>query len=164
MRGFTLIETVLYVALLAIFMTGALIGSYNLVTSASRTSSSALAQEEGAFVEKKLEWAMAGMTSTPTVGGSGCSGTLTISKTGAPAPIKFKLDTTANAVAVCEDSACTYLPITSSNVAATCFSVSSIPANGTGPSGVSVTFNLKQLTQAATPRTYTYAVTHYVRQ
>lgn len=161
MRGFTLIETLIYIALLGLLMTGALLGALSLVQSTSRTTSATIAQEEGSFVMRKLEWAMAGMTSAPTTVDNGCSDTISITKTGAPYPIQFRLS--SGAIQMCEDSSCTYIPLTSSNVTATCLAVSPIAASGSGPSGVTVTATLQQKTSTPNPKSYDFTVTRYLR-
>ncbi len=163
MRGFTLIETVLYIALLGILMTSALLGSYSLIESTSRTSTGTATQEEGSFVRRKLEWAMAGMTTSPSIVNSGCNSTLSITKTGYPNPIKFKLDSASKAIQMCEDNSCTYLPITTNNVSATCLQVTQIPASGLGPSGVTVVVTLKQQETTPNPKSFDFTVTRYLR-
>jgi len=56
MRGFTLIETLLYIALAGFLMTGTMLTVFGLLESASKNSSAAVVQNEGAFVIRKIEW------------------------------------------------------------------------------------------------------------
>ncbi|HEY5383091.1 MAG TPA: prepilin-type N-terminal cleavage/methylation domain-containing protein [Candidatus Paceibacterota bacterium] len=71
-NGFTLIEVIIYLALFAILMAGALTASFNLVESGGRDASRALLAEEGSFVIAKVQWALSGATliTVPSVGGS----------------------------------------------------------------------------------------------
>jgi prepilin-type N-terminal cleavage/methylation domain-containing protein len=80
MKGFTLIETIVYMALLGLIMTGALVSTYELISSSQKSSGKATVQEEGTFVERKFEWALSDLASAPAVGGSGCNQTLSITK------------------------------------------------------------------------------------
>ena len=56
-RGFTLIETVLYIGLMGILMTGTLLIVYQLLQSSSHTNAKTTLQNEGTFVLRKLDWA-----------------------------------------------------------------------------------------------------------
>lgn len=163
MKGFTLIETLVYIALLGLLMTGALLGSYNLVQSSSRTTTSTAAQDEGSFALRKLEWAVAGMTVQPSLGGSGCNGAISVTKTGAPAAIRFKRDAMTNSIQMCEDSGCAYVPITTDNVSVSCFAVSSLPSVGGGPSGVTATITLTPKVGVPNPKSYDFTLTRYIR-
>ncbi len=57
-RGFTLIETIIYIALLAFIMGGALSATYSIIENAGRLDANAVTQEEGNFVLRKINWAL----------------------------------------------------------------------------------------------------------
>jgi type II secretory pathway pseudopilin PulG len=80
--GFTLIETLIYLGLFAIIMSGIVVSFYTVFESADRTQGRVLIQEEGSFLLAKMNWAMTGATvvSAPTSGNSG--NTLTLTKAG----------------------------------------------------------------------------------
>jgi Tfp pilus assembly protein PilE len=140
MKGFTLVETIVYIALLGLIMTGALLTSYELILSSQKSSGKTTMQEEGTFVMRKLEWALADMSVAPTVGGSGCDQTLSVSKTGYGSnPVQFQRNSANNSIEMRKGGVGAYTPITTSNVSVGCFGVVSLAAVGSAPPGVIVT-------------------------
>ncbi|HEV8677453.1 MAG TPA: prepilin-type N-terminal cleavage/methylation domain-containing protein [Candidatus Paceibacterota bacterium] len=155
MRGFTLIETVIYIALLSALMAGALTACADLIESAGTSNAHATIQDEGSFASRKLQWALTGLTAAPAISGSSCAQTLSLSKTGAQNnPIVFQYDSAGKSIEMKEGASGPYA-ITTSNVSVSCLSFSSIPAAGSGPSGVSASFVMNGTT---------FAVTAYLRQ
>lgn len=78
MKGFTLIEIVIYLALLSLLMLGCVSLAYGTSESADGDAESLVITEEGAFVIAKLTYA-AGQGSEATVPASGTSAELRIS-------------------------------------------------------------------------------------
>jgi len=68
-RGFTLIETIIYIALFAILMSGAVVAAYNLFEGSDRNESAILIQEEGTFLNRKINWALAGASAAQSSNG-----------------------------------------------------------------------------------------------
>ncbi len=163
MKGFTLIEVVIYIALLGVLMTGALESAVTLIQTSGSSNGKATVQEEGSFVQRKLLWAMSGMTSVPTVGnnngGNACWQTLRVVKTGASNPIVFRHSVSTSSVEVSEDGGTTYYPITTENVSVSCLKFAITPAANGVPAGVSAT-----TTMTTTLNNLDFAVTKYVRQ
>lgn len=60
--GFTLLETLIYIALFGVLMTGALVTVYELLRSAEENRFAIAIQEEGIFIQRKLNWALSGAT------------------------------------------------------------------------------------------------------
>jgi len=54
-RGFTLLETVLYIALLAILVGGGMVGVYNILEGSGRTLQSTHREQEAYFVTRKID-------------------------------------------------------------------------------------------------------------
>ena len=154
MKGFTLIETVVYIALLGILMGGAVLTSYDLLESSSKSSGKTAVQEEGSFVQRKMEWALSGATAV-TVGGSNCNQTLSVTKAGASNPIQFQLDAFSGAVQMREGGLGAYTPLTTSNVSVSCLKFASIAAISPGPSGIIATTTIQSLD---------FVVTKYLRK
>ncbi len=75
-RGFTLIETILYLALYAIIISGAIISVYSIAESAARNRTTAMLEEEVNFLVAKIDDALenAHSVSSPVREG----GTLTV--------------------------------------------------------------------------------------
>lgn len=59
--GFTLVETMIYVALFAIIMSGAIVSIYGIIGSSARNQTKAMAEEEGSFLLGKIDWALTGV-------------------------------------------------------------------------------------------------------
>ena len=155
MKGFTLIETIIYIALLGLIMGGTLLAVYQILEGGASLSGKAVVQGEGNFLLRKLDWALSGDSSIPTVGGSGCSQTLSITKTGfSPNPIDIRLN--AGAVEMREGGIGfgTYEPLTTSNVAVSCLQFRVLPAVGTGPAGIAATTTING---------FEFATTKYLR-
>ncbi len=74
-KGFTLIETIVYLALFSILMTGIIASVYALMESGDRNQTKAMLQEEKEYLLGKLNWALSGAqtVSTPVAGFSGTS-------------------------------------------------------------------------------------------
>ena len=56
MRGFTLIEVIIYLALFSILMAGSLSAAFALCESGGHERTRALVLEEGNFIISKTEW------------------------------------------------------------------------------------------------------------
>jgi type II secretory pathway pseudopilin PulG len=57
-RGFTLIEVVLYIGLFGILVGGVIIAAYQLLEGGDRNQVNILIQEEGTFLNRKINWAL----------------------------------------------------------------------------------------------------------
>jgi prepilin-type N-terminal cleavage/methylation domain-containing protein len=58
--GFTLLETIIYIALFGVLMSGALLTVYELLGSTTSNARAAAILMEGTFVNRKLSWALTG--------------------------------------------------------------------------------------------------------
>ncbi len=59
-KGFTLLETIIYIALFGIIMSSAVAAAYHLLEGGRRNQSAVAVQEEGAFLSRKINWALVG--------------------------------------------------------------------------------------------------------
>ncbi len=116
--GFTLIETLVYLALFSIIIGGVLVAAYNLTESSGRTGDKATIETDGSFVLGKLSWALGGVSSSiilPAVGTS--SGTLSFNRLDVSInPLTFALDGGGHIMLA--RGAGTSTPLTSDNVTA----------------------------------------------
>mgnify|MGYP003386707486 CR=1 FL=1 len=129
-RGFTLIESVIYIALLGLLITGAVVTAYELVRGASLVDAKNTANEEGVFVMRKVAWALSGAQtiSSPITWGS----SLTVSKyDGTTVDMRI----TGTAIEMRENGA-SFEPITTSNVTVSGLSFHAVPSVGGSPAGV----------------------------
>ncbi len=69
-RGFTLIETLIYIGLFTILIGGVGVSVYSIIESSGRNSAKALIQTEGDFLVAKINWAISGakIVNEPAVG------------------------------------------------------------------------------------------------
>ena len=70
MRGFSLIETIVYIALLGLLMAGAILSTYQITQSSYLVGKRDATQEEGNFVLRKIEAAMVGAADVSASGSS----------------------------------------------------------------------------------------------
>jgi prepilin-type N-terminal cleavage/methylation domain-containing protein len=59
-NGFTLIETMIYIALFGLIMSGAVVTAYQLLEGGRRNQAAISIQEEGTFLTRKINWALVG--------------------------------------------------------------------------------------------------------
>jgi prepilin-type N-terminal cleavage/methylation domain-containing protein len=79
--GFTLIESIIYLALFSIVIAGGMIAAYGIIQSSDNGSNHITLQEEANFILRKINWAMTG-SNTITVISSPPS--LSVTKSGLP--------------------------------------------------------------------------------
>jgi len=60
MRAFTLIETLMYLALLSVLMSGSLVSAYAIAESAERNRAAAWLEQEGLFLLRSVHWDIQG--------------------------------------------------------------------------------------------------------
>lgn len=129
-KGFTLIETIVYIALFAIIMSMGLMTTYQLLQGSAQVSGKASVQDEENFVLRKIDWALSGASnvSVPT------QTTLTVTRYDSNT-VDFRLNGTVIEI---RESAIgtTYIPITTSNMKVNALTFTYIPPTGTGPAGV----------------------------
>ncbi|HWA32366.1 MAG TPA: type II secretion system protein [Candidatus Paceibacterota bacterium] len=65
--GFTLIETIIYIALFAIIISGAIVSIYGIIGASSRNQIKAMVEEEGSFLVGKIDWALSGAANAEVV-------------------------------------------------------------------------------------------------
>ena len=128
-RGFTLVETLVYIALLGLIMGGVLMASYNLLEGAGKVSSSAMIQEEGNFVLRKINWALTNVQSinNPL---SGYANSLSITKFDGT-QIDIRLNTTNRSIEMRQVGVSQFASTTTSNVQVSALQfhhISGIPA------------------------------------
>src|SRR3989344_3611457 len=137
-KGFTLIETIIYIALFTILMGGALATAYSLIEGADGTQTKTTVQEEANFVLRKIDWALTG-TETINIPGAGYSDILSVSKYDGT---NIVIQLTSGKIEISEDGGATFLPITTDNVAVGTLQFYHIPALGSGPEGIQASITI----------------------
>ncbi|OGI57592.1 hypothetical protein A3B85_00770 [Candidatus Nomurabacteria bacterium RIFCSPHIGHO2_02_FULL_37_13] len=149
--GFTLIETILYIALFSLLIGTAFVTVYQLIDSSGKLNIKNTTQGEGNFVLRKINWTMIG-TSTFSISGS----ELTINKYDG-ITVKIKLGSGADAGKILMDDTGSFVPITTNNVQVTDLQFQQI---GTDLIGVSVVARIKTLNT----NPLDFIITKYIRQ
>lgn len=89
-KGFTLIETIIYAALLAIIIGGVLFAVYQMVESRYRLGAFVETEEEGRFLMSKINWALDGLNSVTEPAVNATSSALSVNKLNFPTnPIRI---------------------------------------------------------------------------
>jgi len=138
-KGFTLIEVIIYIALFALLIGGAFIAAYQLIDVSGKLSAKTSTQEEGNFVNRKIDWALTGVQSitAPSIGTPN-SGILTVTKYGGN---QVDIRLTGTKIEIKESAGPNvFLPITTDNIVikASSLNFQYLPTNG--PAGVAATF------------------------
>lgn len=113
-KGFTLIETVIYIALLSILMSGTLVAVYQILQSSSATSAHDAIGMEGNFVLRKVAWMMGGAESITAPTLAHPSGSTLSIVTYDSATVSIKVNSASKVIEMSEGGA--YEPVTTSAV------------------------------------------------
>lgn len=119
--GFTLIEMLVYIALLSLLIGGTLLAVYNLLTDVGTLRGKVNTDEEANFVLRKIDWALIGANSaavaSPVAGSSGPL--LQVTKSGFTSnPIKIDLNSASSSVRLSRGGG-SFLPLSTANAAIT---------------------------------------------
>jgi Tfp pilus assembly protein PilE len=155
MRGFTLVETLVYIALFGILVGGFVVSAYNLFESNDRNQTKAMLQQEKEFVIGKINWALssAKTVTTPAAGASGAS----LSVTNYDNSV-ITMGLVSGAVTVGG------APITNSNVIVSNLVFIHTYAGGTNPDSVEAGFTIRAMTPDGKSVTQTASTTRYIRK
>lgn len=143
-RGFTLIETSIYIALFGLLMTGAVVAAYNLLEGSSRAQTRTMLQEEGAFVHGKIEWALRGADTVSTPASNAVAASLTVSTYDGTT---ITIDRAGTDMRLDEGSAPQVLNTSAVGVTKLLFAHTLASGNGTHPETVQFSFEVQALTR-----------------
>ncbi len=148
-RGFTLIETVIYIALLGFLMSTAVLGAYQILQGSNEVSTQTIVQDEGSFVLRKIDWAMSGAQSVD----ASIPQNLFITRyDGIVAHFQLNTGSTPDHLTLSADGSAG--PITTENVNVNAFDIAEIPPSGSTPGGFVATTTIDGVD---------FVVTKYVR-
>ncbi|MEK7536067.1 MAG: type II secretion system protein [Patescibacteria group bacterium] len=135
--GFTLIETMIYLALFSIIIGGSMITAYSIIENSDKTQAQVVLQEEANFMLRKLDWAITGSSSItlPMVGSSGTGLELTKSI----GTIEFQLN--GNKLQI-KKGAGAFLDLNNANVTIDSLFFAHVAGGGGKPESVVTTFVL----------------------
>ena len=141
--GFTLIEILIYSALIAMIISGSLIAVYQIIEGSASIQNKIITEQEANFLLSKIKWALTGATTIniPTVGLA--SSTLSINKANySENPIVFDLN--SNNLRI-KQGAGNPAILNSQNVAINNLIFEHLATSGSGPEGlkINITINNK---------------------
>lgn len=132
MRGITLIETLVYIALFILLIGSGIISAFYIIDSSERNKSDLSATTEAQFLLRKIDWALTGVDSVSVSGG-----TLSIDKIDSTT---VNIDSLDNRARLSRDSGVTWENLTAERVKIENLVFTYIPALGTRPAAVEVSF------------------------
>ena len=80
MKGFTLIETIIYTALISIIIAGALVAVYQVLESSSALYNKIITEQESNFLLRKFAWALSGVSAINLPAAGATSSVLSLNK------------------------------------------------------------------------------------
>ena len=161
-RGFTLMETLVYLALFSLLFGGAIVSAYNMFEGFSRGQTHIMMQEEGNFLIGKINWAISGAKSieVPATGGSG--NTLSVTKwTSSLNPVVITLNGNDLTISLSGNSAKT---LNNTNVSISNLNFRQVYQGGTNPRSLSFEFTLTSRTPNGMLISQKFSATAYIRK
>ena len=164
-RGFTLIETIVYLALFSILIGGAVISAFQIFDTATRSSTRTMLQDESDFILGKIDWTLSGAkaVTTPAAGASGS--TLTVAKWDSSEgdPIIISNNGGGDIFVTRTPAAAARLNNSNTTVDALTFIHTSDVGPGADPEAVTAVLTLSALTPIGSKLTHTATTTIYLR-
>ena len=135
--GFSLLETIMYIALFGVLMSGALVAVYQLVASGEANLHKVAIQEEGLFINRKISWALSGATAVVAPDAK----TLVITRPdlGAQSPLTFREQSGVLQLARAGSAP---LSLTTAQLVVSSTTVTVVPAQAGVPSSVRVMYRI----------------------
>ena len=137
-RGFTILETIMYIALFSLLMTGILVTVYELLAGGAQNRESVAIQEEGTFINRKIGWALSGATAISVPD----SKTLVLTRPDLGGQSPLTITESAGQMFISRGSVAP-TPLTTAEFTVENGHISLIPASGGGPAGVSVHYTIE---------------------
>ncbi len=69
-RGFTLVETMIYIALFGVLIGGAVVSAYQVLSGGAHNQKAVEIQQEGTFINRKINWEIAQADTASVSGGA----------------------------------------------------------------------------------------------
>ncbi len=153
-KGFTIFETLIYIALLSLLLVGAFSSAYSLIESAKNLQEKNIVQGEGNFVMQKLRWAFMNIQSitSPSQSNPNTTSATIVHYNGTVIVIRKN----GNTIEMSESGpAGTFYPLTTQNVKVSDLRFSFIGRAGYGPSGITATTTIDGVS---------FSITKYIRK
>jgi hypothetical protein len=139
MRGISLIETIVYIALLSVFLASTITLSYGIITANNTTHDEISSQEERTFVREKIDWAFSVATAV-SITSSGKSLTLRTQDSTID-PIVVTFDSSYHSLSLSEGTK-RAVAITSPNTNVESFLTTAASLDASGIVGTKISFTM----------------------
>ena len=163
--GFTLIETIIYIAIFSFIMVSALVSIYAILESNSRNQTKAMVAEEGGFLISKIEWLLHGSAHTVL----NTNATEMIISTQNQATLKIRTNPANNVMQVDEGNG--YLDLNNSNTIVTCpplpnrcFTIETTTGDNTQPENIESQFTIATKTSDGIAYSQDFSNKTYLRK
>ncbi len=144
-RGFTLIETIIYIALFTLLVGTVFISAYQIIENSQKLSDKTVMQNEANFVLRKISWVVTGAQTIHTPSAQNTTN-LKITKYDGT---KIEICLDENIIKIhegnfrsCDDSE--YLALTTDNISVSSLLFELIPGVGSGPAGIKATITITE--------------------
>lgn len=127
-KGFTLIETLIYIALFTILLGAGFSTAFNLIQSGESLGYKTVTNSELDFVLRKFDWATTGASSFNIIS----SNELSISRYSSPTTIGFRFNSSSNPKSIEIKEGANWMPLTTVNVEVSDFKFQNISGTPTG--------------------------------
>ena len=157
--GFTLLETLIYLALFGILMGGVVAAVYGIVQAGGRGQTKIILQEEGDFLLGKFSWALSGASSFSI---AGSPPQLTVNQYGfANNPLAFRI---SGSKAQLAEGGGPFINLNSDAVSVSNLSFIDIPSTVDSNEGVAITIVLAATTSQGSAMSQGFSMTKYLRK
>lgn len=159
-KGFTLIETIIYIGLFSLLLGTAFIAAYHIIDGSRELSRITIVQSEGNFVIRKINWALIG-AKTINIPTSSIATNLRVTKYDGT---KIEICLDGNKIKMhegtfrsCDDSE--YITLTTDNISMSSLLFELIPSVGSGPAGIKATIIITE-----NETEFPFTITKYLRK
>lgn len=142
-KGFTLIESLIYIALFTLILSGGFATAYNLIEGTDRLNTRTVIIEESNFVLRKINWVLNG-AETVTVPSSN---TLEVTKFDGK---EYEITLDGTVIEMSEVGGETNVPLTTENVEVLSLNFEYLPADSGSPAGIISTINIDGIISTTT--------------
>jgi prepilin-type N-terminal cleavage/methylation domain-containing protein len=167
-RGFTLIETLVYLSLFSLIMGGAVIAAYQMFESGGRNQTRAMLQEEGDFVEGKLSWAMSGVQTISAPGlppsGVNCATSSTLSVAKWDATVGTVVVSALSGYVTLSRGGSSTQPLNNTNTVVSGLTFAHCYSGSANPESISADFTLTTRTPNGMSMSQDFSTKQYVRK
>lgn len=167
-RGFTLIETLVYLSLFSLIMGGVVVSAFQVFESTGRSQTRSMIQEEGDFLVGKVDWVLSGIQginapATPAVGAP-CTQSDTLSVTKWDGLIGTVVVNISGGNMVIARNGSSTQPLNNNNTTVTNLLFKHCFAGGNNPESIATSFTVSARTPNGMMLTKDFFTSDYVRK